>query len=320
MSSKKEANSILCTVCQSADHEHFITTSSMMHSNAAKQFHFQKCGVCNSVFLSNPVSESELFQYYEENYLPYQGAKAWGKFAPFVQKSQKKLDARRVAVVKNAVKNHSGKFSLLDVGCGRPSFLKQAQQKLQADCSGIDFTNNGWNEGSYEHLKLSQTSLAEFESHQKYDIITLWHYLEHDYQLQDTAQKLHHFLKPGGKLIIEVPDYDSLTAKRQKQFWQGWHSPRHLTLFSSQGFSFLFSKEKWTTIHHHRYGTLDAFTLWWLGYMEKHGANWSTSMEKEFWPLVVKKVISFPIFMLEKIIPMGIQLIVIEKNLKSKSF
>jgi len=48
--------------------------------------------------------------------------------------------------------------------------------------------------------------------------------------------------------------------------------------------------------------------------MEKKQINWSHSMEKEFWPLVFLKVISFPFFLFEKIFPMGIQLLIIEKK------
>ena len=67
-------------------------------------------------------------------------------------------------------------------------------------------------------------------------------------------------------------------------------------------------------ITHYNYGTLDSFTLWWLGKMEQKKINWSISMEKEFWPLVILKAVSFPVFLFEKLLPMGIQLVVIEKK------
>jgi predicted SAM-dependent methyltransferase len=46
-------------------------------------------------------------------------------------------------------------------------------------------------------------------------------YLEHDYNLQETIEKLFCCLNPRGRLIIEVPDYNTILAKRQKQFWHG---------------------------------------------------------------------------------------------------
>lgn len=314
MSETKEANFISCPVCQGTENQPFISTNPMMHSEASKRFYFRKCQVCASVFLSNPVAESKLPKYYAEHYLPYQGAEAWGKYAHFVKRSQQKVDAKRLTVLQTAIKNTKTKFNILDVGCGKPSFLKLVQQKLKADCSGIDFTDQGWQNGCYNDLDLQKTSLVEFQPKKTFDAITLWHYLEHDFQLQDTVDKLYHCLKPGGKLIIEVPDYQSLSAKRQGQYWQGWHSPRHLSLFSPQSFELLFPQSTWTIKQHKRYGTLDAFTLWWLGRMEAKGLDWSASMEKEFWQLLALKVLSFPIFIFEKIIPMGIQLVVIEKK------
>lgn len=307
-------NAIFCPVCKSIDHKHFISTNALMHKPNKECYVFNKCSACESVFLTNRVKENVLKDYYTINYLPYKGAAAWGKYSSFVESSQRKLDVKRLQFVASVTKSKKDFFSILDVGCGQPSFLDLVQQKLNAKCTGIDFSDNGWKNDPYDNIKLVKTSLADFKPKQSFDVITLWHYLEHDYHLHETVEKLHECLKPGGKLIIEVPDYRSISAKRQKQFWQGWHSPRHLTLFSEKGFRTLFTNDKWTITKHLRYGTLDAFTLWWLGKMEKKQINWSDSMEREFWPLVFLKVVSFPFFLFEKAFSMGLQLIVVEKK------
>lgn len=284
----------------------------MMHPQQENEFHFQRCSKCETVFLENPVAEEKLGQYYSKSYLPYRGAEAWGKYAKWVKSSQRKLDAKRLSVVKKALEKQT--FSLLDIGCGKPTFLQLVKEKTKADCHGIDLSTEGWKNQEFDKLKLSNSSFADFRPKQKFDAITLWHYLEHDYHLQDTVKQISQSLKIGGKLIIEVPDYQSLTAKQQKQYWQGWHSPRHLSLLSRKGFEQLFPSSKWKIKTHKRYGTLDAFTLWWLGKMEEKKIDWATSMENEFWPLVGLKVLSFPFFLFEKFIPMGVQLLIIEKR------
>jgi 2-polyprenyl-3-methyl-5-hydroxy-6-metoxy-1,4-benzoquinol methylase len=308
-----QINEINCPICKSENHTQFISTRAMMHKPNEERYYFNKCKNCKSVFLRNPVEEDEIKGYYTENYLPYRGAEAWDKFRAFVESHDNKLDKKRVKFISRLLKNKQT-IRILDVGCGHPSFLNIVQQKMNADCTGIDFSGEGWKNEEYLSLDLIKSSFKDFKPSESFDVITMWHYLEHDYNLQQTAEKLYDLLNPGGKLVIEVPDYKSVTAKRQKEFWQGWHSPRHLTLFSAEGFRTLFSKHKWKIRKHLRYGTLDAFTLWWLGRMEKKGINWSKSMEKEFWPLVLLKVVSFPIFILEKAIPMGVQLLVIEKK------
>lgn len=308
-----DVQQVYCPVCESNHNRHYISTNALMHKKNEEHYSFNKCLKCDSVFLANPVEESELKNYYTDNYLPYKGAEAWGKFSAFVTKNQEKLDRNRTQLVaRNAPKNKS--FAILDVGCGNPSFLRIVQDKLPATCTGIDFSDNGWRNKNYDSLQLITTSIAHFQPIQLFDVITLWHYLEHDYQLRETTEKLYDLLHPTGRLIIEVPDYQSVTARQQEQFWQGWHSPRHLTLFSKKGIQTLFDSEKWRIVKHKRYGTLDAFTLWWLGRMEKKNKEWSSSMESEFWKLVFLKLITFPLFVFEKIIPMGVQTIVVEKR------
>jgi predicted SAM-dependent methyltransferase len=309
----KPVSNIRCPVCQSPHRAPFVSTNAMMHKRNEERYRFDQCGHCHSVFLVNPVQESHLAHYYTENYLPYRGPEAWGKFQAFVERSQQRLDKKRARLVSRMAQNKKS-FSILDVGCGNPSFLNAVQQKTNADCTGIDFSDEGWKDDNYPSLKLVKSSFDSFQPAQLFDVITLWHYLEHDYNLQRTADKLYESLRTGGKLIIEVPDYQSLTAKVQSEHWQGWHSPRHITLFSKKGFQSLFPEEKWTIRKHWRHGTLDAFTLWWLGKMEKKQIDWSGTMEGEFWPLVFSKVVGFPVFAFEKVVPMGIQLLVIEKN------
>jgi 2-polyprenyl-3-methyl-5-hydroxy-6-metoxy-1,4-benzoquinol methylase len=308
-----QAKSVFCPVCKSANHSHFISTNALMHKFNEERYIFNKCLACESVFLTNSVKENILNTYYTDSYLPYKGAAAWGKFSSFVESSQRKLDLKRVDFVASVTKSKAD-FNILDVGCGNPSFLDLVQKKLNAKCTGIDFSDNGWKNSSYDKIELIKTAFAAYEPTHFFDVITLWHYLEHDYHLHQTVEKLYKCLNPGGKLIIEVPDYKSISAKTQKQFWQGWHSPRHLALFSEKGFHTLFTNDKWKITKHLRFGTLDAFTLWWLGKMEQKKINWSDSMEREFWPLVFLKIVSFPFFLFEKVFPMGIQLLVIEKK------
>jgi SAM-dependent methyltransferase len=303
-----------CPVCNTPSTNFFISTNALMHTANNEVFNFNICNSCETVFLTNPVSLQDLDNYYTENYLPYKGAKAWGKYSSFVERSQKQLDLRRVKFLKNNCNHPQRPLHVLDVGCGDPSFLAAAKAALDCQCTGIDFSDKGWQGKNYIGLNLSKTSIEDFQTSELFDVITLWHYLEHDYQPKKTIEQLYHYLKPGGRIIIEVPNYKSITAKLQKSKWQGWHSPRHISLFSEKSFEMLFQEPKWKIIKHLKYGTLDAFTLWWLGKMEKKGINWSANMEPEFWPLVFLKVISFPVFLFERVFSFGVQILVAEKK------
>ena len=310
----EDEKSINCTVCKKSESSFYEATNALMHEPNKELYIFNSCANCETVFLTNPVTLEKLTNYYTDNYLPYRGSKAWGKYSSFVVNSQKTLDLKRVNFVKKYLKKNESNDSVLDVGCGNPSFLKLLNQKVSVNCTGIDFSDSGWKEVNYQDITLMKVAIEDFKTSSLFDVITLWHYLEHDYNPNQTIETLYKYLKPGGKLIIEVPDYKSWSAKIQKSHWQGWHSPRHLSLFSKKSFDQLFETDKWCIIKHFRYGTLDAFTLWWLGKMEKKGINWSGSMAPNFWLLVFLKVITLPIFLFEKLVPLGIQILIVEKK------
>ncbi len=310
----EDENIVTCTVCKKSESSFYKSTNALMHEPNKELYIFNFCANCETVFLTNPVTLEKLNNYYTDNYLPYRGAKAWGKYSSFVINSQKALDLKRVNLVKKYLKKNESNDSVLDVGCGNPSFLELLNQKAKVNCTGIDFSDSGWNGTNYQDLTLKKVAIEDFKTSTLFDVITLWHYLEHDYNPNQTIETLYKCLKPGGRLIIEVPDYKSWSAKIQKSHWQGWHSPRHLSLFSKKSFDQLFKTDKWQIIQHFRYGTLDAFTLWWLGKMEKKGINWSGSMAPNFWMLVFLKVITFPIFLFEKLVPLGIQILIVEKK------
>ncbi len=123
-----------CPVCQSVKQSFFITTHAMMHTPNSEQYVFNQCDGYASVFLTNRVEEVDLSKYYTDNYLPYRGYQAWGKFQSFVESSQRSLDQQRVKVVKQMIGKENALLSLLDVGCGKPNFLEAVQKQLPSHC------------------------------------------------------------------------------------------------------------------------------------------------------------------------------------------
>ncbi len=311
----EHTTAVNCPICKKTESNYYSSTNALMHEPNNEVYIFNVCNNCEAVFLTNPVTPERLDNYYTDNYLPYRGPAAWGKYSSFVANSQKKTDSNRVNFVKKYLKkNNANNLNVLDVGCGNPSFLEFLQQSSKVNCTGIDFSDSGWKGKNYINLELKKVAIEDYVTDKQFDVITLWHYLEHDYNPSQTIETLYNCLKPGGKLIIEVPDYKSISAKIQKSYWQGWHSPRHISLLTKKSFALLFKKDKWEITKHLRYGTLDAFTLWWLGRMQKKGVDWSGNMSNHFWTLVLLKVVTSPIFAFEKLFPMGIQIVVVEKK------
>jgi ubiquinone/menaquinone biosynthesis C-methylase UbiE len=81
-----------------------------------------------------------------------------------------------------------------------------------------------------------------------YDVITLWHVLEHIPNLKETIDLLTHKLKRGGHIIIAVPNYKCFDARFYKSHWAAYDTPRHLWHFSKKSIPLLFIEDHWNLV------------------------------------------------------------------------
>lgn len=280
-----------------------------MHSNN-ELFNFDQCIECRLVFLNPRVPFIKLKNYYASHYLPYRGAKAWGKFEKLVENSQQKLDLKRVKRAKDT-HNISADSLILDIGCGKPSFLKACQQELKCQTLGIDFSDEGWKDDytQFDGLELRVAEIKDLPAIQP-DIITMWHYLEHDYSPFENLSYLKSIAKPSTKLIIEIPNFDSSSRKKYGEKWAGWHTPRHLSLFSPDNVTLLLQKSGWKVLELQRYGTMDPYLLYWMSRMEKKGIKWDKNMEDEFWKFVFGMILFAPKKWMQKRSSLGIMTVI----------
>jgi len=271
-----------CPTCNATTIGTFIKVSAQMHSSK-ELFNFDQCDECKLVFLNPRVPLDQLKNYYSSYYLPYRGAKAWGKYEKLVENSQQKLDIRRVKRTKDA-HNLSPDSLILDIGCGRPTFLKACQQILNCRTIGIDFSDEGWKDESahFKGLDLQVAEIQDLPSSLQPDVITMWHYLEHDYSPFENLRYLKSISKPSTTLIIEIPNFDSTSRKKYGEKWAGWHTPRHISLFSPDNISLLLQKSGWKVSELLTYGTMDPYFLYWMSDMEKKEIKWDKNMEDEF--------------------------------------
>lgn len=301
---------ITCPICDASSINSYIKTTAQMHSDK-EVFHFDQCAACSLVFLNPRVSLDKLPNYYTSYYLPYRGAKAWGKYEKLVEASQQTLDLKRVQRIQEA---HliTPETLILDVGCGNPSFLKACQQKLQCETLGIDFSDEGWKEQpkQLEGLDLRVAEIKDLPQNLHPDVITMWHYLEHDYTPLENLKYLQSIAKPTTTLVIEIPNFDSTSRKKYGAHWAGWHTPRHLSLFSPNNVTLLLEKSGWKVSKILTYGTMDPYLLYWMSEMEKKGIQWDKNMEGEFWKFVLGMLLFIPKKWKEKKSSLGIMTII----------
>jgi 2-polyprenyl-3-methyl-5-hydroxy-6-metoxy-1,4-benzoquinol methylase len=77
--------------------------------------------------------------------------------------------------------------------------------------------------GSLPHPDLSPGS---------FDVITMWQSLEHVHRPLEVLRAAFELLRPGGRVVVAVPNLDSLPAAWFQENWFGLDLPRHLTHFT----------------------------------------------------------------------------------------
>ncbi|PKD21596.1 methyltransferase [Salegentibacter salinarum] len=126
---------------------------------------------------------------------------------------------------------------ILDIGAGTGDFLEAAKEK-KFEVSGIEPNDHARKLAFQKGIEL-QKELAYFDDI-SFNVITMWHVLEHVPDLEFQLKELHRLLTPNGVVVIAVPNFKSFDANYYKEFWAAYDVPRHLWHFSQNGISELF--------------------------------------------------------------------------------
>ncbi|RMG81033.1 MAG: class I SAM-dependent methyltransferase [Bacteroidetes bacterium] len=118
---------------------------------------------------------------------------------------------------------------ILDYGCGTGYFLAH-MQKNGFEVTGFEPDKDARNVAKRTHGINVEDNLNNIQG--RFDIITLWHVLEHVYHIDKTIDLLVEKLEKNGLLIIAVPNPDSFDAKYYQKFWAAYDVPRHLYHFT----------------------------------------------------------------------------------------
>ncbi len=128
--------------------------------------------------------------------------------------------------------------NLLDIGAGTGDFLARAEKKGWT-ISGVEPNEEARALASKKGIQVSENS--ESLPSVSFDVITLWHVLEHVPDLEKQILELERLLKKDGLLIIAVPNFKSFDAYKYKNDWAAFDVPRHLWHFSRNSIDRIFS-------------------------------------------------------------------------------
>ncbi len=146
------------------------------------------------------------------------------------------------------------KGSILDIGTGTgdfPAYMMNRGWTTQA----IEPNEQARNLAALKGVEMTAT-LDEVSD--VFDGITMWHVLEHVYDLDQQITWLKKHLKEGGFLFVAVPNFESLDASYYKEYWAAYDVPRHLYHFSQKAIRGLFGEHDLDVVKVHPM-TFDAY-------------------------------------------------------------
>src|SRR2546421_1546049 len=214
-----------CPLCGGDNSSPLLEAPDRLAGAQGLWFAVVQCRDCGLCFTNPRPSPQTIRQFYPAGYAPHQAPTSrlrwWRRLATRLWKNDRK------------VLPLEGAGRLLDFGCGGGSYLARMQRQGW-NVTGIDVAPTAVAHmatqprlraltGTLPHPQLSSDS---------FDVITMWQSLEHVHSPLDVLREAHRLLTPHGKLIVAVPNIDSLPFRWFGQAWHGLDLPRHLTHFA----------------------------------------------------------------------------------------
>jgi len=249
----------------------YLTTTDFLVSGETFDLVYDKD---HDMLVTSPApAPDKLSKYYKsENYISHTDSKK-GLFEKAYQAVKKFTISGKVGLIK---RENKGVGKLLDIGAGTGDFLLSAKNDTWI-VSGVEPNLQARNLAAGKGILLSENLNSISESN--FDVITLWHVLEHLPNLQEDIKQMHSKLKKGGTLIIAAPNFKSYDAGYYKKYWAAFDVPRHLWHFSKSSIKSLF-EENGFTLKKVKPMLFDSFYVSLLSEKYKTGkTNWI----KSFW-------------------------------------
>jgi SAM-dependent methyltransferase len=219
MSSSVSLDSPFCGACRAA--------ISRRVPSAVEEFDLALCDVCGSARTWPPVPAAEIGSWYRQDYY----GKGNVRFNALFESLTRWFRQRRA----NRVRHWTKKGLVLDVGCGRGltlSYLRDAgYQTIGFEVSDIaahharDLRGLDVRTGDFLNSDLPDDT---------FEAVIFWHSLEHLSDPLAALDRATRLLKPGGLLVIAVPNFDSLQAAVSGRFWFHLDVPRHYVHFTAR--------------------------------------------------------------------------------------
>jgi len=227
----------LCPVCAFGKFQTYLVCKD--YTVSGEFFSIMSCLNCSFKFTNPRPDEDEIGKYYESSDYISHSNSSKGIINKTYQLVRKYAIEGKVKMLENLKPK---KKSILDIGSGTGEFLS-ALKKSGWITKGLEPNAKAREMAVKKYsLEINDTNEIKAESDRSWDVITMWHVLEHVHRLDEMIGQLKRILKDDGNLVIAVPNVTSFDANLYKKEWAAFDVPRHLYHFSREHIEMLFKK------------------------------------------------------------------------------
>lgn len=275
-------------------------------------FRFVTCDRCGLVYQSPRLSIENIGAYYDDEYIAHRKETEWGILTRFYKRGMDKHDREKDKLVSRYVELNAGD-RVLDVGCGSGSFLQRLRRRYRVAASGVDFknlTHLPFFDGVEFHEGLVYEQPLP-DDH--YDLVTMWHFLEHDYDPVRTLDTVCRTLKPGGHLVVEVPRLDCVSYRLFGKRWPGVQAPQHTVLYSKEMLLKFVARSGLERVDYLPYGAFPAYFYLFAGVAFKIRRGRGINLRRAIYPYFFGQLLMTPILLFERYLNLAMQTVIYRK-------
>lgn len=300
-----------CALCGSTQASHFIDAEDDLTGKPGR-FRFVRCDDCALVYQSPRIPAADIAAWYDDEYIAHRKKTDFGPLTGLYNWAMDRHDRRKLALVRRYVDLHQ-ESRVLDLGCGAGTFLAKVAQETGARATGVDFKDLSHLPWMREIEFRCGRPQDQVFSPDRFDLITLWHFLEHDYEPQRTLEQAREWLSPHGRMVIEVPRLDSVSFKLFGDRWPGLQAPQHTAAYSRETLCALVARAGFRIVEWLPWGAFPAYFYLFAGTAFKMLRGRGLNLSRAVYPYFVGELLLSPLLVFEKQLNLAMQTVVVER-------